>query len=68
MELEPKQKRQRYILLRRKAALDQRIRNLKSDYPDRILVEARIQMKIAELIIEITPLGGVPKRWVETLC
>ena len=58
------QRVQRNILLRRKCSLDQRKRNLKMDFPDRVLVEARIDTQIVELMLEIAPIGGIPKRWL----
>ena len=65
--LTKKQKARRLILLNRKAALDQRKRNLKSTYPDRDLIEARINTQIAELMVEMTKVGGIPPKWLENL-
>jgi len=55
----------RVTLLRRKASLDQRKRNLKANFPDRVLAEARIDSHIAEIMVEIVSVGGIPKRWLE---
>ena len=55
----------RYMLLRRKSALDQRRRNLKSDYPEKVLIEARLDGKVAELMIQMITVGGIPKKWLE---
>ncbi len=57
-------KNQRFILLRRYSALRQRIRNIKSPYPDNALIEARIKTKMAELMEQIIPLGGIPPKWL----
>lgn len=65
--LTKEQKGERLTLLRKKAALDQRKRNIKSDYPDRVLIEARINKEIAILMVEVALIGGIPKRWLETL-
>ena len=62
--LTDEQRKYRYILLRRKAALDQRLRNLKPDNPDRTLYEARIGASIANIMVEILEYGGVPKKWL----
>ena len=64
MELTPEQAEHRYVLLRRKAAIDQRIRKL-ADVPNRIMVEARLKEHITEIMLEIAPIGGIPKKWLE---
>lgn len=66
-EISDDQRRQRYLLLRRKAALEQRKRKLKSDFPDRVLVEARIDAQISQIMVEIAKVGGVPKSWIRDL-
>ena len=66
LELTVEEKKQRYILLRRKCSLDQRKRNL-ADTPDRTLTEARLNKEIAKLMLEIVKVGGIPKRWVATI-
>lgn len=58
---------QRYILLRRMAALRQRRKRLTADYPDKLLVEARIEEREAATMLEIAKVGGIPKRWLERL-
>ena len=58
------QREHRLALLRRKAALDQRLRNLKSPYPSRTIHEARIGASIANIMVEILEYGGVPKKWL----
>lgn len=63
--LTDEQRKQRYLILRRKAALDQRKRNLKAEYPDRTLIEARIDIQITELMLEIVPIGGIPPKWLD---
>ena len=62
--LTEEQRKLRYKLLRRKASIDQRLRNMKSDYPERVLVEARLNMDIANLMLEITKVGGIPRKWL----
>lgn len=64
LELSPEQSKQRYSILRRKAAIDQRKRNLNVDLPDRELENAKLNTKIAELMLEIAPIGGIPKKWL----
>lgn len=66
-DLTPEQKEKRKSILRKKASLEQRRRKLKSDYPDRILIEARIDSQIADLAVEIGGIGGIPKRWLNQL-
>lgn len=55
------QKELRYKLLRRKASIDQRKRNL----VDSPLEAARLDEQISKLMVEIIPIGGIPKRWLE---
>ena len=64
LELTAEQSKQRYSILRRKAAIDQRKRNLNGDFPDKELEEARLNVKITELMLEIAPIGGIPKKWL----
>lgn len=66
-ELLPEDKQRRLKLMRDKARLDQRRRNLKSDGTERIQAETRIDLHILELMEEISKVGGIPKRWVENL-
>ena len=63
LELTPAQAKKRYNILHKKSAIDQRIRNLKEG-PDKAITEARLNMKIAELMVKIAPIGGIPKRWL----
>lgn len=64
LELGPEQSKQRYSILKRKAAIDQRKRRLEGT-PNRIVGEAILDSKIAELIMEIAPIGGIPKKWLK---
>jgi len=63
--LTPEQQRARRLILMRRASLLQRKRKLKSPYPDRLLMEARIDEKLTDLMIEIAPLGGIPTSWLK---
>jgi len=65
LPLTPEQTKQRGILLRRKCSLDQRRRNLRTNLPNHDLMEAKIARQVAELMLEIAPIGGIPKRWLE---
>ena len=67
LELSEEDARTRYLLLRRKAELEQRKRKLVSPYPDRLLVEARLDEKIVGIMEEIVKVGGIPKKWLKTL-
>jgi len=64
LDLSPEQSKQRYSLLKRKAAIDQRIRKLDKNFPDNLLDEVRLQGMITELMLEIAPLGGIPAKWL----
>ena len=57
-------RRERYLILRKKAALEQRKRKLKTGYPDNLLILARIDSQIARLTEEIEGKGGIPPKWL----
>lgn len=65
--LTKEQKELRYKLLRRKSAIDHRLKVLPVDHPDRLVLETKMEADIAELALQIAPLGGVPKRWLSQL-
>ena len=67
LQLSEEDRRKRYLLLRKKAALEQRKRKLKTSYPDNALMLARIDTRIVEICMDIALVGGVPKSWVEQL-
>ena len=65
--MEPEDRRKRLLILKRKAALDQTIRKLdktKDNYGERV---QSIDAKVANLMLEILPYGGIPKSWVGEL-
>jgi len=63
LELSKEQSKLRYNILKRKAAIDQRKRRLNGS-PDNTMAMALLDTKIAELMIEIAPIGGIPKKWL----
>ena len=63
LELTPEQSKQRYTILRRKAAIDQRKRSM-ALLPYSAITIANLNKKIAELMLEIAPIGGIPIRWL----
>lgn len=62
--LEPEQAELRYKLLRRKASIDQRLRNMDVSYPDHLLIEARLKQQVVDIMMEIAVVGGIPKKWL----
>ena len=64
-KLTDKQRELRYKLLRQKASIDQRKRGLKSEYPDRVLDEARLDEQVSKIMVQIAKVGGIPKKWLE---
>lgn len=62
--LTARQRELRYKLLRRKASIDQRIRNLSSDYPNRALEEAHLNEQVSRIMVQIVKVGGIPKKWL----
>ena len=63
LELTPEQAKLRYVLLNRKASIDQRKRGLNGN-PNKAMLEAELNVRIAELMVEIAPIGGIPKKWL----
>jgi len=61
LELTPEQSKERYSILKRKAAIDQRKRKLNGSSAAAL---ALLDRKIAELMLEIAPIGGIPKKWL----
>lgn len=65
--LTDKQRRERFLLLRKKAYLDQRKKKLRTEFPDDILYQLNIDAEIAQLAVKIGKVGGVPPKWLEQL-
>jgi hypothetical protein len=65
--LEPKVKRQRELILRRKAALEQDRRQLDPEDEEYEVKNAVIDAKVSGLMVEIMDYGGLPKSWVKEL-
>ncbi len=61
------QKARRTKLLRTKASIEQRRRNLKPDNPSHALTVARMDRQIAEMMVEMTKIGGIPEKWLNQL-
>lgn len=66
-KLTPEQQVARRKLLLAMGSLRQQLKKIKADYPDSLLNEARIRERMANLIVEASVLGGVPKSWLEEL-
>jgi len=64
LELTREQSKQRYSLLKSKASIDQRKRNLANE-PNNEVAMVALNIKIAGLMIEIAPIGGIPKKWLD---
>jgi hypothetical protein len=67
VELSAEARRKRQLLLRKYAVYQSRKRRLTGDLPERTLMEIRLDGQIASVIMEISKVGGVPKRWIETM-
>jgi len=57
----------RLKLLQKKAALEQEKKRLKTPYPERLLLESKLDEKIAAVMLEIAGKGGIPKKWLEKI-
>ena len=68
LELNVEKHEHRVKLLKRKASLDQRKRNLKAaNLADFALKEALLDTEIYKLVLEIKDFGGVPEKWKKEL-
>lgn len=65
--LDEEQRKQRHKLLLRGSFLQQQKRRLTTPYPARWEHEQRINIKIAEVALDLIPLGGVPDGWKNSL-
>lgn len=63
--LSPEDSRQRYLIIRRYHALNQRIGKLGNGAD--LFERLELEMHQIELILEMQKLGGVPKKWLEKL-
>jgi len=53
----------RYKLLRKYAALRQRVTKLATKYPDNVLPILRIETQMKETAAKINEVGGIPPKW-----
>jgi hypothetical protein len=65
LELTPEARQTRYLVTRRYNALLQRLRKL--DDGAEPIKALRIENLMAELVLEMVPVGGVPKTWIARL-
>lgn len=65
--LSDKDARKRYLLVRKFHALEQRRKNIKVPYPDNLLAETKLTKQMADIMLDVANLGGVPKSWAERL-
>lgn len=67
VQLSEEDKRTRFLLIRKFHALQQRKRIIKAEFPNKLLVESRIDKRVAEIVLEMLKVGGVPKSWSRLL-
>ena len=48
-------------------SLNQRKNNVKGSFPEKVLVEHRLNRQMQEVMLDVALLGGVPQSWVEKL-
>lgn len=48
-------------------SLEQRYSNLKTGYPERLLIEDRLSRQMTDIMMEVAIVGGIPKKWLEKL-
>jgi len=66
-ELSVEDKRKRFLLVRKFHALEQRRKNIRAEFPESLLVESMLTKQMAEIMLDVARLGGVPKSWVKKL-
>lgn len=57
----------RLHLLRKKATLEQRKRNLDPKRADYLSAVLKLEIKVLDTIQEIAPIGGVPRKWLDLI-
>ncbi len=67
MQLTTEQHRQRFLLTRRYHAIVQRKGKLNNNSIQGVMAGLRLDVQIADLILDMQKLGGVPIRWIENL-
>lgn len=61
------QRRERFLLLRKKAYLEQKKRKLDSNSPEDMLAILNIEVEITDVALKIAKVGGVPPKWIAQL-
>ena len=64
-KLSKEDKERRFVLVRQFHALGQRKQKIKASYPDRLLIETRIDKQMVDVMLDVAKLGGIPKKWAE---
>jgi len=64
LPLSPEDSRARYLLLRKYAALKQRLNNIVTKFPDNLEPTLRIEEQMQQVMIEISLVGGIPPKWL----
>ena len=67
LELGDDKRKQRYCILRKKAMLEQRKQKLNPSNEGYTLAKVRLEEKISKLFSEIALVGGIPRKWVDTI-
>lgn len=67
LQLSEKEKRQRYLLLRKKTYIDARRRKLLEEDPADKVSLSQLDVEFAEICLLIAQVGGVPPKWLEQL-
>ena len=66
-KLSPEDRRKRYLLIRKFNSLHQRKQNIRADFPDRLLVEERLDKQMMDTFLDAQNMGKVPKKWLEKI-
>jgi hypothetical protein len=67
LNLTAEERKSRLALLRKKATLDQRFRQVDPTRWDYIAATTRLKIKVLDCITLIAPLGGVPDGWLDDI-
>lgn len=63
LALSDENRRTRFLLVRKFNELYHRRRNIKVPYPDRLTVEIELTKRMTDTMLDMVPVGGVPKSW-----
>ncbi len=67
-KLSPEDRAKRHKMVLKFNSLHQRKQNIRADYPDKLLVEERLDKQMHDLFLDMINMGGrIPGKWLEKI-